>query len=340
MELIVEALDGDPEQFHSLWKQLRLKARQVPEGGASETVKAPTHYRFRLAQTEYTRRTVHFLALERARRVKESDGTLAAAQYLEGRIGTGWNSPLVPTYIELLEAAGQDGKIAQLVPHLRGITMLSAEASHAVAEMFDELEEFSEAARHGKAALQGDPNNAKYAWLLGSYLASIGQDDEAHVYYELAHRLNPDDSDFAESYLDSLLARSEFAKAEKAARGCWGNEAIRMYAGIALALQGDFSEAESVLSSISKLPSSGIRALAQVLVALDRSDEALVLLANHWEKFPDDLDSGAMYAELLRDAGATEAFSEALNRLEAGVVRERERTAALMAKIRANRQSR
>lgn len=113
-----------------------------------------------------------------------------------------------------------------------------------------------------------------------------------------------------------------------------------MYAGIALALQGDFSEAESVLSSISKLPSSGIRALAQVLVALDRSDEALVLLANHWEKFPDDLDSGAMYAELLRDAGATEAFSEALNRLEAGVVRERERTAALMAKIRANRQSR
>ncbi|MFF5365990.1 hypothetical protein [Streptomyces sp. NPDC013187] len=337
MELIVEALDGDPREFHSLWKQLRMQARQIPEGNTQKPVHV-TDFRFELHRTEYSPQVVNFLTLERARQIKKADSPLAAAQYLEKRIGANWNSPLVATYIRLLEEADQDGRVAQIVPHFRGIDMLSAEASHVVAEIFDELEEFAEAVRHGRAALRGDPNNAKYAWLLGSYLATVDQNDEAHVYYELAHRLDPSDYDFAESYLDSLLARSEFSEAEKVARACWNDESVRVYAGIALALRGEFVEAKSVLTSISKLASNGIRALAQVLVALGGSEEALAVLADHLEKFPDDLNSGAMYAELLREAGAADEFSKALRQLEAGIERREKRTAALAAKIRASKQ--
>ncbi|MFJ4974940.1 tetratricopeptide repeat protein [Streptomyces coeruleorubidus] len=336
LELIVEALGGDPGEFHALWKDLRMQARKVPEGGTSRTAQAAS-YRFRFDLTQSAPHAEDVLTLERARQIKNADGPLAAAQYLEKRIGKSWRSPLMATYLPLLEEAGQESKVAQIVPHLRGIEMHSAEASAAVAEIFDDLEELAEAVRHGKAALRRDPNNSRYAWLVGSYLATLDLLDESHLHYELAHRLNPADSDFAESYINSLLARSEFVEAEEVARDCWGDENIRVYVGIALALQGSFIEAEAVLTSISKLYSDGVRALAQVLVALDKGEEALSLLVDHMEKFPDDLKSGALYAELLRDAGAMDALSEALRRLEAGVVREEERTAALMAKIQAAR---
>ncbi|MEU0579320.1 hypothetical protein ABZ465_18925 [Streptomyces griseoincarnatus] len=337
LELIVEALGGDPMEFHPLWKQLRVQARQVPVGSASKSVQSPG-YRFKLAMTRHTPQAGNLLILERTRQIKGADGPLAAARYLEKKIGASWNSPLVATYIQLLEEAGQEGKVAEIVPHFRGIEMRSAEASNVVAEIFDELEEYAEAARHGRAALRQDPNNARYAWLLGTYLESMDMLDEALVYYELAHRLKPKDYDFVESYLDSLLEKSQFAKAEEVARTCWEQESLRVYAGISLALQGNFLEAESVLTSISKLASNGVRALAQVRVALDRREDALALLAGHLEKSPNDLNSGAMYAELLRDAGSTEKYSEALRRLEAGIARENERVAAVMAKIRAAKQ--
>ncbi|MEU2748663.1 hypothetical protein ABZ613_20815 [Streptomyces collinus] len=336
LELIVEALEGDPKEFHSLWKDLRMQTRQAPEGSTSKIVRT-AGYRFRLDRTEVTPQAENFLTLEEARRIKKTDGPLAAAQHLGEQIGESWTSPLMATYLPLLEEAGQEAKVAQIVPHFRGIEMRSAEASAMVAEIFDELEEFAEAVRHGKAALRRDPNNSSYAWLVGSYLASLNQRDESHAYYELAHRLKPEDSDFAESYVFSLLTRSEFSKAEEVARNSWSDENIRVFVGIALALQADFVQAETVLRSITKLYSDGVRALAQVLVALDKNDEALSLLADHLEKYPDDLNSGAMYAELLRDAGAMDLFSKALRRLEAAVAREEERTAALMARIREGR---
>ncbi|MFG3214866.1 tetratricopeptide repeat protein [Streptomyces tendae] len=337
LELIIEAMDGDPGEFHSLWKDLRLKARQLPGESASKGVPVSEGYRFRLERIESTPYPEEFLALERASQIKKDDGPLAAAQYLAKRIGKRWNSSLMTVYIPLLEEAGQESKVAQIVPHLRGIEMQSAESSHLVATIFDELEEFTEAVRHGKAALRRDPNNAKYAWLVGSYLATIDLNDESHVHYELANRLDPSDSDFAESYINSLLARSEFSRVVEVAHHLWSDESVRVYAGVALALQGSFAEAEQVLRSISRLRTDGVRALAQVLLATGRSEEALALLADRFENHPSDLKCGAMYVELLRDTGETDV-SEALQRLEAGVVRERENMARVLAKVRAARQ--
>ncbi|MEU5738471.1 hypothetical protein ABZ784_10805 [Streptomyces tendae] len=338
LELIIEALGGDPSEFHSLWKDLRLQARQYPGESVSQGAPVSEGYRFRLERIESIPHVEEFLTLDRASQIKKTEGPLAAAQYLAKHIGKRWNSSLMTVYLPLLEEAGQEAKVAQIVPHLRGIDMQSAEASHLAATIFDELEDFAEAVRHGKAALRRDPNNAKYAWLVGSYLASMELVDESHSYYELANRLDRSDSDFAESYITSLLARSEFSRVVEVARHLWSDEGVRVYAGVALALQGSFAEAEQVLRSVSRLHTDGVRALAQVLLAMDRSEEALTLLADRFESHPDDLKSGAMYVELLRGAGETDMLGEALRRLEAGAVRERENIARVVAKIRAAKQ--
>jgi tetratricopeptide (TPR) repeat protein len=332
LELIVEALGGDSADFHSIWKEVRLEARQVPQTRITEPAES-VNYRFTLARTTSSVKAENYLTFEQTRSIKEAQGALAAAEYLGKKIGSEWSSPLMSAYIPLLEEAGRGVEVDNLVPHFRGIEMNGAEASHVVAGIFDELDESAEALRHERAALRQDPNNAYYAWMVGAYLEGLDSHDEAHSYYRLAYRLDPGELENVRSYISSLLSRSEFSEVEAVARSLWNDEAVRVYAGIALALQGAFTEAESVFSSISKHNSGGARAYAQVLVALGRREDALSLLANQLEKYPNDLSSATVYAELLREAGAMEAHATALRRLEAGIAREREQRAELWAKI-------
>ncbi|WP_420034606.1 tetratricopeptide repeat protein [Streptomyces sp. cg28] len=338
LELIVEALGGEPSEFHSLWKDVRVQVRQVPGGPTSGAVSVGGS-RFQIERTSLYGLPRDFLTLEKFARIKKDEGPKAAANFLKGKIGKRWNSSLMATYLPLLDELKLESELSEILPHFRGLEMASAAASHVVAGYFDHLDEYSEALWHEARALRHDPNNPKYAWLVGSYSASLGLHDEKHKHYALAHRLDPQDVDFAESYVDSLLERSEFSKAEEIARTCWANERVRVQAGVALGLQGNFAEAEKVLRTISKPFADCVTSLAQVLVAQGRRDEALAVISERLERFPDDLTSGVMHVELLRDSGYTNAADEGVRRLTAAVAREEQRTNEMMAKIRALRES-
>ncbi|MER6441250.1 hypothetical protein ABT275_33435 [Streptomyces sp. NPDC001185] len=337
LELIVEALGGSPSDFHSLWKDLRIQVRQVPGVDSSEAVKVSGNYRFRLETARDIPSAEDFLTLERASQIREANGPDAAAQYLGEEIGQRWHSSLMAVYLPLLYEIDDRRKLDEVVPKLRGIEMHSGLASHVVANVFDEMEEFSEALHHQEAALRQDPNNAKYASLAYSYSMTLDLLDKAHSYAELAHRLDPTDTHFAGDYISSLVSRSEFSRAEDVARNCWDNEAIRPFVGLALALRGEFSEAEKIYRSLPRLDSDDIRALSQVLLALGKNNEAATLLADRLEKNPDDLKSGVMYVEMLRNAGKEDAFRDAMRRLEAAVARDAKRIAEMLSRLQAKR---
>ncbi|MFH8366382.1 tetratricopeptide repeat protein [Streptomyces sp. NPDC018031] len=333
LELIIEALGGDPENFHSLWKEVRAEARGIAVESAS-SAGAVTDYRFRMERVDsYGVSVQDYLSSEQARKIKESNGTDAALAFLESRINGRWTSTLVGDYLSLLEESKRHDKIAENMPRLRGISMSSASAAHSVASAFDPLEEFVECARHEKVALRLDPNNAIYAWYTGSYLASADMDDEAHVYYEVAYSLDPTVFNHVESYIESLVDRSDLTRAgfvaREALRVIRNNSHLQLLAGNVLALQGDFSEAEVILRSVSKPSASRDRALAQVLMALGKGGEALELLATRWQQDPDDLESGVLYAELLREADSSEQFEAVLMAITERVERLERRGAGL-----------
>ncbi|MFJ8446731.1 hypothetical protein [[Kitasatospora] papulosa] len=324
LELIIEALGGEPKEFQSLWRGVRLHAR----GHEKETLRpnsSPSTYRFKLESVEsFGRDAKDFLILEQMCRVKERDGVAAAAAFLGAKIGVAWNSALMGEYLSLLEDSDQRVKISEIMPHLRRIEMKSASAAHAVAEAFDLIEEYGEAARHEKVALRLDPNNGGYAWYVGSYLSSHGVDEEAHAYYALAHSLKPGDVDVAESYITSLIHRSEFPEAvsvaQKAPISTANHVVIQSLTGKAFALQGLFLEAEGLLKSMSERFADDDRTLAQVLVALGKPGEALELLAARWKKHRGDFMTGLLYIEMLRESEyddlAEEVVAELAERLK------------------------
>ncbi|MFD3977373.1 tetratricopeptide repeat protein [Streptomyces griseus] len=324
LELIIEALGGNPAEYQSLWKEVRVQARGLAKETVPQLAENTGKIRFRLERVEsFGHNAEEFLAFEHASRIKESEGASVAADFLEGKIGDMWSSALMQKYLSLLGESQRWEKIAEIKPNLHGIDMRSAAAAHSVAGLFDDFEDFGEAARHEKVALRLDPNNAEYAWYVGSYLDSLDMHDEAHNYYALSHSMNPGGVDAVESFMSSLIRRSEFSRAEAVARNspppASNNPAIQILAGTALALQGAFSEAEVLLKSISERSGKRDRALTQVLTALGKEDEALELISSRWEQHRDEFMSGFLYVEMLRNAGNSTAARRVLDEISEGV---------------------
>ncbi|MFD3498593.1 hypothetical protein [Streptomyces sp. NPDC058678] len=307
LELIVEALGGDSDDFHPLWKAARSQARETMEGRTVATAGEDSK-RFRMEDAlGYYVSAEDAARYEMSLRLLKDRGANAAAAYLAEEIGERWASMLMDPYLSILEDLQEYEKISQVVEKCRGLDMQSAPAAHRVARFFDEhYEDFTESARHERNALRRDPNNAEYAWFLASYLEAIKENREAHNYYELASRMKPNDADFLHSYLSSLLKRSEFALAESVATTSpiSSERHVKSLTANAMALQGKLAESETLLRSITDRNDRDNRDLAKILSAQEKTGEALEILRTCWADGSGNVGSGLLYANMLREAGS------------------------------------
>ncbi|UWE13466.1 tetratricopeptide repeat protein [Actinacidiphila bryophytorum] len=290
----------------------------------------------------YGRDARDFITLEESRKIQSIDGPRASAEYIRSRIGRNWSSGLVGAYLALLENSGQQREIEDILPHLRGVCVRSPSAAHAVASIFDDREEYAEAARHEKEALRLDPNNPEYAWYVASYLDTLEAHDEAHRYYALAYSLDPGDVDRTESYIVSLLEHSDFSRAAQVALEFPSSDSkyaeVRSFAGVAFALQGEFSKAEDVLKSISGTSGRAVRALAQVMMAQGKVDDAADLLISRWQSHSESA-TALLCVEVLRQTGSLDAVEDVMAGLAEHLEREERRFAQFAARTVAGQQS-
>lgn len=313
LELIVEALGGDPDEFRTAWKSARLQEAGPDQGQPAKPVAAGERYR--LSEWVEVTRGKGRAARHIAARMIAEGRIPEATEFLKREVGKALGGPLTVLYLTVLKGREE---YAKLLEALRFVEMESAEDAQEVADLMEgHLGDIEAACRHMRNALRLDPGNGEYAWSLAGLLDILGRTEEAVRYYRRGAELCPDDDDCVGGYLMALVRAGDFAEAERFGRAVpvRGPEA-REWLAQALALQGKFGEAEQELLP---LLDRGYVALilARMRVAAGRHDDALALLERHVGDEKSGLAFQAAYVDVLIDAGRTEEAQHMRRRLEA-----------------------
>ncbi|MFJ9695263.1 hypothetical protein [Kitasatospora sp. NPDC101183] len=313
LELIVEALGGEAEEFRKAWKAARLQESGPEEEQHVDPVS--TGERYRLMEWNEVLRGRGNVARHIAERLIGEGRVPEATEFLKREVGKAPASPLTVLYLRILKDQEESAKLLEA---LRNVEMESAEAAEEVAGfMEDRLGDIEAACRHMRNALRLDPGNAFQAWAVAGYLDTLGRTEEALRYYRRAAERCPDDDDYVGGYLMALVREGEFAEAERFGRAVptRGDEATEWLAQ-ALALQGKLGEAEQELLPL--LDQGHIALiLARMRATAGRYDDALVLLERHVGDEEHGLAFQAEYVDALIAAGRTEEADRMRERLEA-----------------------
>ncbi|MFF2542125.1 tetratricopeptide repeat protein [Kitasatospora sp. NPDC058063] len=315
LELIVEALGGDPEEFRAAWKSARLQEDR-PEEPADRAMPAGSR-RYRLSEGTETGLGRQRIAYRIAERMLDSGNHQEAAEFLKKEFEGSPRSSLTVLYLRAL-AKSNDSGITAVLKMLRGVDMESADAAEAVADYLeDHLGDVEASLGHMLNALRLDPGNGLYAWSVAGYLDYLNRPEEALPYYRRGAELFPTDNLCVAGCARALVKAGQFAEAERVARSSGSDDIeVKEWLAQALALQGKFDEAEQELRPLTDRAYIA-QILARILLTAERYDDALKLVERRVDDDHVGLAFQATYLDVLIAAGRTEEAERRRARLEA-----------------------
>lgn len=315
LELIVEALGGEAEEFRAAWKSARLQEGR-PEEFADPAV-SPGSRRYRLSEGTETARGRQRIAYRIAERMIGAGKPQEAAKFLKKEVEWRPPTPLTPLYLRALAETNDEGEIVKVLNRLRDVDMESAWAAEEVADFMENYLGDPEASlKHMLNALSLDPGNGTYAWSVAGYLDHLNRPAEALPYYRRGAELAPTDPYCVAGCVTALVKAGHFAEAEKVARSSGLEDLdVKEWLAQALALQGRFDEAEQELRPWTDRPYIA-QILARILLTAERYDDALDLAGRYVDDEHVGLAFQATCLDILIAAGRAEEADRLRARLE------------------------
>lgn len=207
----------------------------------------------------------------------------------------------------------EEGELARAIGDLRSALArqpASTRALLALARVYALNREMALAEETYRRLLAVDPGNLEAMRELGDLLAATGDPEEAEQWLRRARKLGADDRQLGLTLVKTLLARRDFAAAEREARrllASGGAEDIANYQlGLALEGQGQVDAAIAAYQAslqAEPLAAPPLLAMIRLQLAAGRHAEARDWLSAHLAAHPDDLQASLLMAEVLASNG-------------------------------------